>query len=731
MRTFTRKIKPFPFIQQPGMMECGTTCLAMIFKYYGYYDIRSLLSEKAGVSVEGIDLYTLSELAESFGFETEGYQLDFENLAELNLPCIAHYEGNHFVVIYKVKDQRIWIADPAVGKMEFTREEFASKWNGVVLHLTPTDSIFKNDELNELVDDRRKQHRNIFHRFYLEPILQSKKRLGQILVATLCLQMLGLALPLFTQTILDQVLVNENIKLLYAILLGMVVIFTSQVVLSFGRNLLLTQFNVAFERSFFSNFFNHFIRLRQQYFDNHKREDFINRFQENLKIRHALNPSILESLIDFLFVLGYIVVLLVYNRTLGFISLSFIVVYVLITLVFTPRLKNLENIIFKENLKTMGEFLDTLLGIQTVRLLGIEKLKYWKWKNQYTRALNKVFKTEKQYIQLSTGLKSIFFAGQAVVYWYGAYLTFRDQLSIGQYVAFITIFTMITNALSRISHLWFVFTELSVTFERLNDVLVQEPIDYNLPAVTQLNTPWQIEFNKVNFKYQNNQERNILDQLSFTLQSGQFVGIVGRNGSGKTTLIKVLSKIYDHYEGSITINQQELHTVPAGYFRKKVAVVPQEVYLFDGTIKENIAYAKPGASDDEIFEAAKMADIHEFIRSQYLGYNVKIGENGIKLSGGERLKIALARVFLTDAEIIILDEASSALDLETEQVIMQGIREKFRNKIIISIAHRINTLKEADSILVLEKGGLAEQGTHQQLLKNKALYHKFVTTYLN
>jgi ABC-type bacteriocin/lantibiotic exporter with double-glycine peptidase domain len=730
MKRFNQIVFPFPFIKQTGFMECGTTCLAMIFKYYGYYDIRGFLTERAGVNTEGIDLYTLSELAEGFGFETDGYKIAFENLTDVHLPCIAHYEGNHFVVIYKANAHKVWISDPAIGRYELTKEEMLTRWNGIVLALNPTSDIFKNNELSELVETRRSKQRKLFRNFYIEPLFSSKKKLFQILIATLCLQILGLALPFFTQAIIDQVLVNENLKLLYAILAGMIVVFTTQVMLTFGRNILLTNYKVTFERAFFSRFFDHFIRLKQSYFDNHKREDFINRFQENLKIRQALNPSILESVIDLLFVSGYLLVLFFYSRPLGIISVVFVGLYILFTIIFTPRLKNLENQIFSENLKSMGHFLDTLLGIQTVRLLGIEKLKYWKWKNQYTKALNKVIKTEKTYIGLSTLLRSIFFASQAIIYWYGAFLTFNDQLTIGQYIAFITIFTIIINSLSRISHLWFIFTELSVTFDRLNDVLIQEPINYFPEDKIIIHSPFNVKFENVNFKYRPQDEKLILNNIQFEIKPGEFIGIAGRNGSGKTTLIKLLSKIYETYEGRILINDVELKNIQLGYLRRNIAVIPQDTYLFDGTIKENILYGNPGATDEEVIEAAILANAHEFIKDQYLGYNLKIGENGVNLSGGEKLKIAFARLFLTHAEIIILDEASSSLDIETEQIIMDNIKRKFKDKIIISIAHRLTTLKDADQIIILDKGAIAEVGSHEQLIKNNGLYKKFMSTYV-
>ncbi|MDW7695850.1 peptidase domain-containing ABC transporter [Flammeovirgaceae bacterium SG7u.111] len=725
------KLKPFPFIKQVGFMECGTTSLAMIFKYYGYYDVRNFLSKKSEVNTEGIDLYTISGLAEGFGFETNGFQLNFENLGKLHLPCIAHYNGNHFVVVYKVNAKQVWIADPAVGKYTLTREEFEAKWNGIVLEVRPTNEIFKHTELAELAEANLTKRKTLFSKFYWSSLLPTKGIVFQILLATLFLQLLGLALPFFTQTIIDQVLVNANIKLLYAILIGMLVLLTSQVMLTYGRNMLITQFKSTFELNFFSKFFNHFLQLTQTFYDNHKREDFINRFQVNLKIRNALRPSILEGVIDFAFIMTYLLALLAYNVQLGLIIVLFTLFYTVLTVSFSPKLRHLENKIFTENQKTMGQFLDTLLGIQSVRLLGIEKLRYWQWKNQYTSALNKVMDTEKNYIQLTTLLSSLKFTCQIAIYWYGAYLSFNGVITIGQYIAFITIFTTIINSLSRITQLWFLFTEMSVNLSRMNDVFIEETIDYSPLNKVSISGPIGIDIRQVNFKYSSRNKDYTLKNINLEIQPGTFLGIVGRNGSGKTTLIKLLSNLYDHYEGEICMNDVSLKNILPAQLRKKVAVIPQDIFLFDATIKENILYGNPNATDEEVIEAAQMADIHDFIKTLYLGYNQKIGVNGANLSGGQQLKIAFARLFVSNPEVVILDEASSALDVETEHRIMQNVFRKFKGKTIISIAHRLHTLQHADYIAVLEKGELAEYGSHNVLMDKQGIYSQFINTYIN
>lgn len=712
-------------------MECGTTCLAMVFKYYGYHDARSFLTEKAEVDVEGIDLYTISDLAESFGFDTDGYQMDYEYLQKVDLPVIAHYEGNHFVVVYRMDAHKVWIADPAIGKYTLTKDEFVSKWNGIVLALTPTEELFKSNAYTEEVEAQRDRKKSLFSEFYLSSIRGSKKVIRDILLSTLFLQFLGLAIPFFTQGIIDKVLVSNNTKLLYAILIGMISVFLCQVVLTYGRNVLLAQFKVSFERAFFSKFFNHFIRLKQSYFDRHKREDFVNRFQENMKIRQALNPAILEALIDFLFVVTYIMILVAYNVKLGLLSLGFVVVYTFLSVIFFPRLKNLENQIFAENVKTMGSFLDTLLGIQSVKLLGIEKLKYWKWRNQYTLNLNKVLLTQKTYIRLSTLLSSVYYIGQAAVYWVGAYLTFEGQMTIGQYIAFITIFMIVFNSITNISRLSFLFTELSVSYNRVNDVLEQEVADSIKLGQSAIKGPATICFEAFSFKYRQRDEKNILNGINLTITAGQKIGVVGRNGSGKSTLIKVLSGLYEQYEGRITIGGLELSQILKSDLRKKIAVIPQDIFLFDGTIKENIQFGNPNATTEEVVMAAKQADIHDFIKSQYLGYNQKVGENGIKLSGGQQLKIAFARLFVANPEIIILDEASSALDVETEKRIMGNVYEKYHDKTIIAIAHRLHTLRNADQIIVIDHGEIIEQGKHDALMKEEGLYYQFNNTYVN
>lgn len=711
-------------------MECGTTSLAIILKHYGYANIRGFLKDHAEVSTEGVDLYTLSYIAENLGFETQGYELEVDTLPDIQFPCIAHINSNHFVVVYKLTREHVYISDPAKGKYKLTREKFASKWNGIVLELLPKSLKDGPPEMVDGLNDGKARKKKFLKNFYLISVVRLKKLLIQIFLFTLLLQVLGLVLPLLTKTIIDEVLVNENEQLLYAVLVGVSLVFISRILLTYGSNLLLIQLKISFERDFFSRFFYHFIHLKQSYFDLNKREDFTNRFQENLKIRQALKPRVLRGVIDTSFVLLYALVLFFYSTELALIVLCYILVYIICASYFSPRLKNIQNVIFKENIKTVGEFLDVLLGIQSVKLLGIEKLKFWAWRNQYTRTLNEIGKSEIKHMSFTTVFHAIYLLAQTLVYWFGAYLTFKAQLTIGEYVAFIAIFSIIANALNSSVSLWFTLTELTVSYDRINDVLVQETILENNDPQMLVKAPVDMRLQNLTFKYLQRDEKNILEDISVDIKPGEFVGIVGRNGSGKTTLAKLICQLYTDYSGSIQFNGMELKSIDPLRSAGLVHMLPQDLYLFDDTIKENIRYGNPKATNEEVIEAAKLADLHDFVVDQYLGYNLRVGLNGRNLSGGQKLKIGFARLFVANPDIIILDEASSALDLGAEAKIMENLLRKFKGKTIITIAHRIHTIKKADKILVLEKGRLEAQGRHEVLMEQNETYQKFVNNYI-
>jgi ABC-type bacteriocin/lantibiotic exporter with double-glycine peptidase domain len=727
-----RRSKSFPFIKQSGMMECGPACLAMIFKSYGYYNITGLISQMTETTTEGTSLFHLGEVAEQFGFHTEAYEMTFDNFKDVSLPAIIHWEGNHFMVVYKVSPTHVWIANPAYGKDKMTREEFVSNWNGIILTVEPTPEIFKNKDLEDAVQEYRKRRKGIYGNFYRPALIALRPVIMRILLATALLQVLGLAVPFFMQSIVDHALVNQNHRLLMVILWGMLAVFLMQALFLYVRNILLVHFRANFEMDFFSRFFRHFTSLKQAYYDANKREDFMYRFQENIKLRQLVNPGVIESIVDLAFVMIYIPVLILYNIKLGLIALTFVAIYLVMSAWFTPRIISLVQKVYYRNVETLGAFLDTLLGMQTVKLLSVENHMFTQWKNKYRRALNISIDAEKKGIVLHTLQRSIYYISHIVVLWVGAYMTLRQEITIGQYLAITAIFLVVINSLNSLSAIFYNLTELTVSLQRLNDVLVQKTEEKGLLDKVHSFPNSTIELRDVSFSYHPMQGDQVLHKINLVIKKGEHIGIAGRNGSGKTTLAKLLLYLYPQYEGDIRIGGLNIRDVNVSALRKKIFLFPQEVYLFNATILENIRFGNMNATTEDIIKAAELADLHEFIHQLHLGYNYKIGDIGASLSGGQRLKIGFARLFLSHPDVIILDEASSMLDVETERRIMMNVKKHFTEATIISIAHRMNTLRAADRIFVMEQGTIAEEGPHEKLMEvEDGIYAGFMKTYVS
>jgi ABC-type bacteriocin/lantibiotic exporter with double-glycine peptidase domain len=724
-----RRLRPFPILKQRDQSECGTACLAMILQWYGFDIVQAALRDIAGVWAYGTDLLTLARTAERFGFRADGVRMTYAHLLDVPLPLIAHYRGNHFVVVYRATDAHVWIADPAIGKEKLTKDEFLSRWNGIALLLEPPKIIEPHADVADILE--RYRHRQRTFRSLLASIIMERfrKPIVEILLASLLLAALGLSLPLFTQTIIDNVLVLRNNALLVAVAVAMSIIVVMQLALLYARQLLLAQTRIEFEFEFFSRFFERMLHVGQRYFDAHKREDFIQRFQENLKLRSLLSSGTVHALLDVVVILVLVPVLWFYNALLAGIATAVVILFVLTTLMFTPRLRVLQNKVFAENARTMGAFLDTLLGITTIKLLVAELPRLWHWRGIYKHTLNRVHHAMVTQARLSIVLRSLVVLGQVAIYWIGAWVSAEGRMSVGEYVAFLAIFGIVLGASNSIGELWQVLTELGVTFARLGDVLLQDPEVTSDHELRPMPRSTSIVFVNVSFSYTPH-AAPVLRELSFEIPEGSRIGIIGRNGSGKTTLAKLLVRLYDDYAGSITIGGVEVRSIHPTDIRRHVVLLPQEPYIFDGTIAENIALAKPDATMDEIIWASEQAELHSDVQRLYLGYHQRVGNSGAQLSGGQRLKVALARLFLSDARILILDEASSALDALSEERIIRNLYTHFAGRTIIAIAHRLTTLQHVERILVLDGGQLVEEGSHDELLRRQGLYYQFLRTYV-
>ena len=716
--------KRFPFIEQSGMMECGVASLAMILRYHGLDDCRSFIAETIGVCPDGVDLLSLSKTAEAFGFDSNGYSADLDYLQSLENPCIVHFDGNHFVVVYACDQRSVYIADPAIGKKKLRVADFVERWNGVVLAIDPTPELnVEVSPISETARDFNQRSSGLLKTTLLETMQNLWRECLTVFICAAAFQLLSLGVPFSIQYYFDQVLPSQSLKQLVGLLVALSVLLLCIVFLGFLRDYAVAKFKVGFERDFFERFFKHFISLEQRYFDSLKKEDFISRFQENLRIREALNPRVFDSLTDVFFIFIFALAMAYFSPTLVCIAAVFFFLYTLAFVHCFPLLKNSYLVAHLETVGVLAIFIDSLLGIAAVRRGNNQHKVLERWRNRYAQVSSSVLDAEKTSAVIEAIFRLISGAAYISVAGAGAVLVFNGYLSLGRVIGFFAVFMMALQALDRLSGGLFVFAEVSLALDRVIEIFRKD--QYAEPEETQETTALAIPklmVSGLSFGYAG--KEHVLNEVSFEACSGDFIGIVGRNGSGKTTLAQLLSGIYRDYAGDIVLGNHDLKKIPLRLLNEKVYVFPQEVYLFDDTLLENIRYGRSDATDDEVIEAARFAGVDAFAESMYLGYQTRIGDNGIRLSGGMALRIEFARLFCANPDLIVLDEASSALDPAAERMLFKQVRKKFSEKIVFSIAHRIETLDFANKIFVFEDGKLVETGSHSELISDRNSFYQ-------
>ncbi len=710
----------YPFIQQQSSSDCGATCLAMIGRYWGKPLGLNYLRNLAGVGRSGASLKNLATAAESLGFQARPVRASLSRMAEQNNPWIAHWQGDHYVVVYKVKGDaklsesgtRIMVADPAVGKRRLNPREFLAGWTGYALILDPTERL-------KTAPTQKNSLGN-----FLGVIWPYRSIVGQILLASVLIQLFGLITPLFTQVILDRVVVNKSLMSLNVFALGLLLFGVWRIGLTAIRQYLLDYFANRLDLTLVSGFISHTLMLPLKFFELRSVGDIITRVQENQKIQLFLTRKAVTAWLDALMVFVYLGLMVYYNWQLTLLVLAVIPPIVILTVVASPFLRGVSRQIFNEEAGQNSSLVEMMSGISTVKAAAAERELRWRWEDRFTTTLNARFRGQK----LANGLQSVgglinTLASTALL-WYGATLVIQDQLSIGQFVAFNMLIGNVINPILALVNLWDEFQEVLVSVERLNDVFTAIPEESpQKPLMVLPRLRGDVKFENLTFRYGQEDERNTLQNIAFEVQSGQTIALVGRSGSGKTTLVSLLQALYHPTKGRLLIDGHDIRHVSPVSLRSQLGVVPQECYLFSGTILENITLYSEQYTLEQVVGVAKLAEAHHFIQDLPLGYNTKVGERGANLSGGQRQRIAIARALLGDPRILILDEATSALDTESERRFQQNLARISRDRTTFIIAHRLSTVRNADCILVLDRGILAEQGTHDELMARRGIYY--------
>lgn len=711
-RRFLDFLARYPFIEQQSSSDCGAACLAMISQYWGKRFTLNYLRELAGVGRSGASLTGgLAKAAESLGFHAVPVRASLSKLEERKNPWIAHWEGIHYIVVYRCKGDRLLIADPAIGRRTISRQEFLAHWSGYALLLDPT----------ELLQEAESQKISLSR--FASALAPYRSLIGQIIFASLLIQAFGVITPLFTQIILDKVVVNKSLTTLNVFALGLVLFGVWSTGLTTTRQYLLDYFSNRFDLTLIGGFISHTLTLPLKFFESRRVGDIITRVQENQKIQQFLTRQVVLAWLDMLMGAAYLGLMAYYNWSLTLLVLALVPPIAILTLVATPLLRRVSRDVFNEEASQNSLLVEMLTGVSTVKAAAAEREIRWRWEHQFTSALNARFRGQKLANFLQGAGSSINSLGSTALLWYGATLVIQDQLTIGQFVAFNMMIGKVISPVLAVVNLWDQMQEVSISVERLNDVFEAQPEE--IPGQPMLNLPrlrGEVRFENVTFSYSPQQERNTLQNISFEARPGQTIAIVGRSGSGKSTLVGLLQALYRPDSGRIQIDGHDVRLVSVQSLRSQMGVVPQECFLFSGTVLENITLYRPEFTLEQVTEVAKLAEAHTFIQDMPLGYSTKVGERGSMLSGGQRQRIAIARALLGDPRILVLDEATSSLDTESERRFQQNLERLSRDRTTFIIAHRLSTVRNADSILVLDRGILVEQGTHEELMTRRGLY---------
>lgn len=708
----------FPFV---AGVNTGAACLTMVANHLQ----NSVQLEWVQRQLRSQRSSDLMEAAEKVGLQLRHVRVDWSELRLLGLPALMLWKdiendaqenptGNgsrsprHWVVVYAIKGDRLIIADPLNANQTceiIPRTLVEASWDG---QLWQAETIQKQDRFSLA--------------WFLPAVWKYRVLLSEVLLASFTLQVLGLAAPIITQVVIDKVMVQGSLSTLDVMAFALLAVAFFEALLGTLRLFIFTHTARRLDLSLSAQLFRHLMRLPLSYFESRRVGDTVARVQELENIRQFLTGTAMTVILDAIFAVVYLTIMFYYSVPLTWVALSVLPLFALLTLIATPILRGWLNETFNRSADSQSFLVETVTGIHSVKAHTAEQVSRERWEGLFARFIRTGFKASttsnisNNIADFLTNLSSL------IILWFGAKLVIEQKLTIGQLIAFQMLSGRMTGPLLRLIQLWQNLQQVLLSVDRIGDILNTAP---EAEAGSGLVLPplrGQVEFDQVFFRYHPQQEP-VLRGISFSVEPGMLVGVVGRSGSGKSTLSKLIQRLYPVESGRILIDGFDVKSADLASLRQQIGVVLQEDFMFNGTIFDNISLGNPDVTAEKVVEAARLAAAHDFISELPHGYETNIGERGTALSGGQRQRLALSRLFLSQAPILLLDEATSALDSETEQQVLQSLQRVSQNRTVFLIAHRFAPLKKADLIVVLEKGVLVEKGTHDQLLRDKGLYY--------
>jgi subfamily B ATP-binding cassette protein HlyB/CyaB len=675
-------------------------------------DTQSIIREYALESEPSTEL--LVKIAKDKGFKAGIKEIKPKELEKYPFPSICKRKDAGYVVVLRIDTDKEEALLFEGGK----KEPFILKFAEFEEQMYPKMIILKHKMLND-------QIKFGFAWFYNQ-ILHYKKIAGEILIASFVIQLFGLVTPLFTQVVLDKVLVHHSIGTLNVIAVAFAIVIIFDMLLNLSRNYIFAHTTSKIDAKLGSKLFKHLISLPMVYFEKRKVGNIVARVRELDRIRDFIANKSVTVILDVLFSFVFVAMMMLYSVKLALIAVSFVFIIALLYFFITPKLRSRLEEKFQMGAQSNAYLVESVTGMQTVKSLAIEGSMLNRWENYLAKYVNSGFKLA----NLSNNLSGISAALQKLmtltILYFGVGQVIEGNLSVGQLIAFQMFAGQFSGPIMRLVGLWNEFQQALLSVDRLGDILNSPTETANDKAITLQTLGGDIKFDSISFRYTPDGPF-ILSKLSLHVKSGESIGVVGRSGSGKSTLTKLLQRLYIPNDGALYVDGIDIRHLSPSWLRHNIGVVLQENYLFSGTIKENISFAMPSAPMQRIIEAAATAGAHDFITALPEGYDTFVGERGSALSGGQKQRIAIARALLTNPKILIFDEATSALDYESESIIRKNLNKIKQNRTMFIVAHRLSAVRDCNKIIVIERGEIVEAGSHKELMDKRGYYH-FLTT---
>ncbi len=724
-------MKKFPNYQQTEAKDCGPTCIKIIAKHYGKTINTQQLRQLSETTREGSSLLGLSEAVESIGFKSLGLKLAYDKLKEAPLPCILHWNKNHYVVLYKIKRDKVYISDPAHGLLVYTKEEFIENWignnadefteEGIALIVEPTPNFYQE----EFEEDEE-----FGFSFIFKYLIKYKRFIIQLIIGLLAGSLLQLILPFLTQSVVDVGIENQDINFVYLILVAQLFLFLGKASLEIIRSWILLHLSTRINISLISDFFIKLMKLPISYFDVRMTGDLLQRINDHQRIERILTTSSLTVLFSFFNLIVFSLVLGYYSMQIFGVFVLGSILYFTWVLFFFKKRRELDYKKFSQVSQEQSKVIELINGMQEIKLHNAERRMRWNW--EYVQA--RLFKVATKSLALeqtqSVGSNLINELKNMLVTILSAKLVIDGNITLGMMMAISYIVGQLNGPIVQLINFMRDLQDAQISLDRLGEIHHMEeeekPGDEKVMQIPDS----AIRLSKVTFRYTGGLEP-VLKDLSLEIPANKTTAIVGVSGSGKSTLMKLLLGFYQIDAGEISVGQFNLRNISQKEWRRNCGVVMQEGYIFNDTIAKNIAVGEDFIDKEKLLHAIDVANIGDYIEGLPLGLNTKIGSEGNGLSTGQKQRLLIARSVYKNPKYLFFDEATSALDANNEKVIMENLNTFFKDKTAVVIAHRLSTVKNAHQIVVLDKGKIIEQGNHSELIALQGAYYHLVKNQLN